>query len=302
MNNLDKIRRVMEQNRSGLAFVIGNGINRYAGDETHLSWHNLLGELWESVQKDPVDAPDNLIPEGISTTEFYDILSLQRGEDSALQKKVCDLLDDWKPREQHRQILGLLERWEVPVLTTNFDNTFARSGEYAMRKLQADGFSDFYPWSVYYSNRDLASPGEGFGIWHINGMLHYHRSIRLGLSHFMGSVQRAQRMMRGSTGLFAARAGDPWKGAHTWLEILIRRPLIIFGLGLEENEIFLRWLLIQRIRYYRKKQAALPPCWYLDVPNLSPRGVGKKLFLHQVGIEVVDMGSYEEIYRGMWEE
>lgn len=43
-----------------------------------------------------------------------------------------------------------------------------------------------------------------------------------------------------------------WDGAASWLHIVFNSPLLIFGLGLEENEVFFRWLLIERARYFKK--------------------------------------------------
>jgi len=138
-------------------------------------------------------------------------------------------------------------------------------------------------------------PNAGFGIWHINGMEFYHRSIRLGLSHYMGSVHRARTWLhRGNERrLFSGKHADDWPGAKTWLQIIFSKPLIIFGLTLAENEVFLRWLLIERAKYFQKFPQRRKSAWYLYTGEEHP---GKSFFLQGVGITPVRASDYEELY------
>ncbi len=57
---------------------------------------------------------------------------------------------------------------------------------------QHTGIHRLLPWESYYGEHAVVRPSECFAIWHINGMAQYHRSVRLGLTHYMGSVQRAR--------------------------------------------------------------------------------------------------------------
>ena len=158
-------------------------------------------------------------------------------------------------------------------------------------------FTDFYPWNVYYSNNKLnENILDNFGIWHINGMTDYPRSIRLGLSDYMGCVERARVMIQGNNlnEYFTGKRKSNWKGYNTWLHILFNKNLFIFGLALEQNEVFLRWLLIQRAKYSRLYNLNLNG-WYIGkgIPE------GKRYFLEFLGFEVVELSNYNELYQAL---
>ena len=157
-------------------------------------------------------------------------------------------------------------------------------------------FTDFYPWNMYYSDREISNPLDGFAVWHINGTRDYPRSIRLGLSDYMGSVERARKMIQGNSldEYFMGKNQSYWKGYNTWFHIIFNKSLFIFGLGLEENEVFLRWLLIQRTKYckmYNKNHKG----WYID------KGIkeGKRFFLEQLGFEVIEISDYKTLYQAL---
>lgn len=73
--------------------------------------------------------------------------------------------------------------------TTNFDVYIGKSIMAKRRILSPNGnqykCTDFYPWNVYYGTEEIENPLDGFGIWYINGLTDYPRSIRLGLSDYM---------------------------------------------------------------------------------------------------------------------
>lgn len=142
----------------------------------------------------------------------------------------------------------------------------------------------------------LQNPCSGFGIWHINGMQRYRRSIRPGLTHYRGSVDKARAWIhKGGAGRLCSSAGPQLRGeATTWLHILFHKPLPIFGLALEESEVFLRWLSIEHARYFRKVPDRRKRAWY--VHNLKERGSGKLYFLNAIGIEPIEVPDFDAIY------
>lgn len=81
---IETIKRILQNNRDDIAFVIGNGINRYPNSPKALSWEDLLLELWQQVSLQTL----SIRPEGISTKEFYDILELENFREINLQKRV----------------------------------------------------------------------------------------------------------------------------------------------------------------------------------------------------------------------
>jgi hypothetical protein len=293
------LKGIFTNNQNDLAFVIGNGINRYNNFKNNISWEDILKELWHQVY----DREIPKIPSGISLTEFYDILELgitTKNLTLNLQNEFCGLMFSWVPTTHHKKITKSIMHMGVPILTTNFENILAESVGLNFFKMEETKFTDFYPWGCYYSNAQLDLPTSGFGIWHINGMQKYHRSIRLGLTHYMGSVERARNLIHKGieNTLFTGKDVSNWRGYKTWLHIFFNKSLVFIGLGLEENEVFLRWLLIERSKYYKKYPERSHNSWYLTVKNSCMDG--KRLYLDSIGIKVVEFDNYEDIYENIW--
>lgn len=213
---------------------------------------------------------------------------------NAIKKSVAE---KFSPKNSYslEKCIRTIKRLNAPVLTTNFDTYISNSVE-ATQKTLKNGlykFTDFYPWNMYYSDKTLTNPLDGFAVWHINGTQNYHRSIRLGLSDYMGCVERARTMIQSKNlnEYFSGKNQKNWKGYNTWLHIVFNKNLFIFGLGLEENEVFLRWLLIQRRKYSKIYNKDLRG-WYIN-KNISN---GKKFFLEQLGFEVIEISNYDDLY------
>jgi hypothetical protein len=287
------LEALLKRQAGNIALIVGNGINRFNAPAGVNSWETLLMTVAHGCG---VDVPE--VPKGTAPTEFYDVVELKRpGRSSDLAADFCKEMSDWRPVAHHRAIMGWASRHDAPVLTTNFDEVLSEAGGCTYQRPE-EGFSDYYPWRCHFAPAMLAEPCEGFGIWHINGMARYKRSIRLGLSHYMGSVQRSRAMfLRGQVPLFSGLHGGDWEGAQTWLQIFFNKPLLIFGLGLEENEVFLRWLLIQRARHFREFEALRQPAWYVYTHDpKNDRQAGKHFLLDGLGIHCIRAPDYNEIY------
>lgn len=305
MNN-EAIREIINTNKNNLAFVIGNGINLNFLKEGIPSWKDLVNELWETHLNESTLNIDSI--EGVSLTELYDLIELKCGEN----KKVNEVKDELKKEiaakfsipltnNNFSEFVKNMHSLDVPIITTNFDTIIAQSIEgYKKRimksRLEVQGDKHnlyYYPWNVYYSDKELNSPTNGFGIWHINGIYEYPKSIRLGLCDYMKSVQKAQKMLHKEDlgELFSGKNEFKWSGSNTWLHILFNKNLFVFGLKLDENEVFLRWLLIQRAKYARMYNRPLKG-WYVDKEISN----GKKIFLKILGFEIVDIIDYNELY------
>jgi len=114
----------------------------------------------------------------------------------------------------------------------------------------------------------------------------------------MGSVEKARFLVHDGNeeSLFTGKSQENWKGRNTWLHIIFNSSLVIFGLQLEENEIFLRWLLLQRMQYFRQFPERSYPAFYINICEKNEMTLGKKLFLEGVGIEVINVPTYEVFY------
>lgn len=295
------MKSILDKHGRQLALVIGNGVNRYGDSGGANSWADLLIKL----AKRYLPARLREVPDGVTLTEFYDVLELKKPKSASvapLQQQFCDLMSKWMPFEHHRQIVAWAKDRDAPILTTNFERIMADAGNCTLRRTRKGGFTAYYPWESYYGFDSVDDPGRQFGIWHINGMERYRQSIRLGLSHYMGSVQRARSWLhRGDDSrLFSGKSANSWEGADSWLHVIFNTPLLIFGLRLDETEVFLRWLLIERARYFRKFPSRRKPAWYVHEGRMEDRG--KAFFLSGVGINTVQVDDYDAIYgRNVWQ-
>jgi len=296
--HVDEVKRVIERNKKRMAFLVGNGINKYF--KTSFSWSDLLLELWEKFSFNT----QSIIPKGISFTEFYDLMEIQNYQRESftniIQKEVKDLYKKILPNEKQNILLQKIQSLNVPILTTNFDDLIPKSLDLDFFNPSQKEFTDYYPWECYYSNEKIDIPTDKFGVWYPNGMIRYHRSIKLGLSQYMGNVDRARRMIHGNSEniAFDKKNKNEWPGLKTWLHILFNKALFVFGLGLEETEVFLRWLLIERAKYFRKYPNRKFNGWYLK-PQ-SEKNKGKDFFLTNIGFEVIELSDYKEIYEELW--
>ena len=287
-------------NNNRLALIIGNGINRYSESDTKNSWDDILLQLWNKYIEEKLLT----VPKGISLPEFFDILQLcypsNVARDINLQFQFCKSLKNWKPDTQHMEIVHYARQNSMPILTTNFDNNLGSVINGQIFKLGNHGFTDYYPWDCYISDREINSTFSSFAIWHINGMQKYVRSIRLGLSHYMGSVQRARIRLHGGKedSLFHGKNRESWRGVNTWLHLIFNNDLLIFGLGLGVDEVFLRWLLLERAKYYQLYPDRLRKAWFVYKTH-SP---GQALFLKSIGIQLIKVNEHGDIYENNWVE
>ncbi len=298
----EEIKEILLGYSNEIAFVIGNGINLHF-NQKNISWQDLLLDLWH----DNLIDTKTEIPEGISFTEFYDALEIQNYEKkvfgSALQKSVKEKMLKWDTDNTQNHILNSIKDMDAPILTTNFDDLIPKSLKLDFRKIDKKHFTDYYPWSCYFGEKDLSSPTEGFGVWYMNGMIKYHRSIKLGLSQYMGNVARARKMIHDNPDniFFEGKNKSFWPGYHTWLHIIFNKSLFVFGLGLDINEVFVRWLLIERAKYFRRYPKRKRKGWFLTTKqDDSETFEGKEFFLRSVGFEVIQVDDYKTIYEDIW--
>lgn len=299
--NISEVKHLLERKRFDIAFILGNGINRHYNKD-NVSWSDLLINLWDKHSFNT----QSTIPKGITFTEFYDALEIENFSktnfSSLLQKDVADRMIEWSPNASQNLILEKIKSLNAPLLTTNFDDLIPKSLNLDFHKIPESTFTDYYPWSSYYSDRELYDPAEGFGVWFPNGMVKYQRSIKLGLSQYMGNVERARKLLHNQNEKisFEGKNQDKWTGYNTWLHIVFNKSLFICGLGLDESEIFLRWLLIERAKYFRKLPGRQHKGWFITKKEDTPHREGKIFFLKSVGIEVIELDEYEHIFEDIW--
>lgn len=194
------------------------------------------------------------------------------------------------------KLMNYFQSLDIPVLTTNFDTLMSQSLHLFKHKKMGTSFTDFYPWNVYFSDTELENPASGFGIWHINGMVEYPRSIKLGISDYMGNVERARNMLLSHdfNEFFNGMNQTNWSGYYTWLHAFFNKDLFVFGLKLNKDEVFLRWLLIQRAKYSQLYNKGLKG-WFVDY-NISK---STRFFLEHIGFDVISIKEYDTLYNAL---
>lgn len=298
LNNIKDAKKAIFNKSNRLAIIVGNGINRYAyGNLIDTSWSNLLLECWRKNLPITLSKIDN----GITFTEFYDIMEFQ-GESSSIRNSVVDIVNSWSPQPYHAQFREFFQGRNIPVLTTNFDKNLEGADLVRVNLNHPDvkyGFTDYYPWNVVYTADPKFDNGNifDFGIWHINGVVDYSRSLKLSISQYTNQAKRAVEFIHSAKGEiddFKLKDKNMWRGYNTWLHLIFNCDLCIMGLGLDEQETFLRWLLIQREKYFRKFPARRHLGWYIGTKGDLPEG--KKFYLEKLGFEIVCLKNYREIY------
>ena len=86
-----------------------------------------------------------------------------------------------------------------------------------------------------------------------------------------------------------------WIGYNTWLHPIFNCSLCFIGLSLNEDETFLRWLLLERKKYYKKFPDRVHQGWYVYKEDEMFQQ-GKELFMKGVGLKPVAVKEYSEIY------
>lgn len=198
------------------------------------------------------------------------------------------------------------KRIKAPILTTNYDEAFSKLMTLDMYSLPSyfDDKKYVFPLSSYFSDKERFGPLDGFSIWHINGMIEFQNSIRLGLCDYMDLMQQLREGLdisneAGFESLASINSKD-WKGKNTWLEIVFKKHLFIFGLGLNADEIPLRWLLIQRAKYNQMFRKNLKS-WYVAPSCERKESKDKENFMKYVNVEMLYVDDYSTIYEILWE-
>lgn len=295
------------KSKGKLAFVLGNGINKYAHGKDAISWEELLKGLW-NTKLDPKDFPNSKY--GLSLTEVFDIMCMKtKGSwDESIKSYRKDIIDTFKSVPLNDKLQKQLEALGVPVLTTNYDSSI--EGKLHKHTVRA---SSVYPLEEYFSNSEITKDnyGHAFSVWHIHGRHNHQKSIRLGTADYMGLLTYTRNYLQKGANLFnVKKEGDPWgiikygtesqeaNYRFSWLEIFYNCSLCINGLGLNSDETYLRWLLISRKKYLDRigsKQTG----WYIC--SSSDLDDGKKFFLKNVGFNIVIINDLVMRYKKLFE-
>lgn len=219
----------------------------------------------------------------------------------------------------HKQFINYMNSRHIPVITTNFDMLLSENlHEHKVGTGDPDLFkpSNKYIWNYCYNTteakkhnnpNDFREFVDNFGIWYMHGNQKYPSSIVIGLEDYANSISKAKALISLQPeaenfihGLYGAK-DDAWIGRNTWLHLFFHRDIVFLGLSLDSQELFLRWLLVQRANYqaYMKANQKRPArkAWYVhnDMCKLNP-STPKGIFLKACGVELVPNESHKAIY------
>lgn len=109
----------------------------------------------------------------------------------------------------------------------------------------------------------------------------------------MGSAQRARDIIhKGAGRLYNEYTTELWQGCKTWLHIWFNLPIVILGFGFGIDEVFLRWLLIERKRFANTTEKPMN-VYYVTKGTPSP---AIKNLMHNLGVTIKSVSSFDEIY------
>ena len=332
---LQEAKRTLAREKSSLALLIGNGINLMSRATGGISWDQLMENLITSAAANSPNTSataerlKQLLERGgngqtpASLPEVFDIIeatgSIKPGStapsssDIRLQSTIAQMLKGMKPSALHKALVSWAAQSRVPILTTNYDHCLQDALDDEECKQRRFGtqkaLSDFYPWDRYYAPIKLIDPASEFAVWHIHGDRDLKRSIRAGLDQYMGMVQRLRKLKRSVAkeilgGPNENQEHNPAFHAAPWLRTFMGKKLWIQGLGLRAAEVSLRWLLVQRFRYWRRyrPEHRRASGWYVHGPtdDIGPLDRERRIFFENVGLEIIELAKAADFYIGLF--
>lgn len=174
-----------------------------------------------------------------------------------------------------------------------FSKAKKKREKYKPQRIKNIPFSDIYPWGTYYSNKEISDALNQFAIWNIHGSCYYKRSLVIGASDYSAVISKISNYLYSDKNSLLNTYIN-WIGRNSWLDIFFHKNLYIIGLSLDVQESSLRWLFIEREKYYRKNPDKRKETFY--VYKSGDMSESKKLFFNTLSITLIEMNSYDEIY------
>lgn len=214
-----------------------------------------------------------------------------------IKREIARKMGEYKDVSGISKIVQFIKRIKAPILTTNYDTVLSKAIGINDNDILSFSNDKINNWFSYFGEQ-LESPLSGFGIWHIHGFHTYHKSISIGATDYMKNVQTALNLLpKNSTIANLNEMG--WNGYNTWLSIIFNKSLFMFGLKLDNDETFIRWLLIMRYKYMTIR-GNLKKSWYITKSSEN-FPCAKRYFLESVGFEIVDIPNWDILYEKVWE-
>ena len=157
---------------------------------------------------------------------------------------------------------------------------------------EGKGFTDYYPWHSYYSEKEIINAIDQFGIWHMHGIGCYERSLSIGAIDYGNNISRYKSFI----GNKARIDSQNWIGKNSWIDIFMHTDLIIIGLSLMSQETSFRWLLMEREKYFRKYEDRRRKTLFVINDEYDTYSKGKKFLFDSLRIDSQHFSNGAAIY------
>ena len=214
-----------------------------------------------------------------------------------IKREIARKMGEYKAVPGINKIVQFIKGINAPILTTNYDTVLSKSIGICDNEIISITDDIDSNWSSYYGEK-IESPLMGFGIWHIHGIYNDHKSVSIGTSDYMNNIHKALMFLPDNIAISHLENSD-WRGSNTWLSIIFNKSLFMFGLKLDLDETFIRWLLIMRYKYMVIR-GKLKKSWYITKSSENIP-CAKRYFLESVGFEIVDIPNWDILYEKVWE-
>ena len=221
-----------------------------------------------------------------------------------VKRNIKEFFKNYSLQDWILPLLLFASKEQIPIMTTNYDEALSKKLNLTRHCKIGNSDSQFtYPFETYFSKTDIEWPWKEFAIWHINGMVSYPQSIKIGYLDYakmFNAIRERLFVPHGPAEMFSLIIKKD-NLCKTWISIFFYRNLFIWGIGLNEDEYVLRWLLVERARYNLLTHKNLKG-WYVHlVDKDKPMSDGKKIFLNTVGIEIIEVNSHD-LHESVWKQ
>lgn len=221
----------------------------------------------------------------------YDLLMGSDRKYYLIKRDVKRLFTDYYLQDWIKPFLLFARSVNAPIMTTNYDESLSNILCLPI-KCSTDLNPQYnFPFETYFSDIIIEKSWNNFGIWHINGLIRYPQSIRIGYIDYAKMLNEIENRL--------FKRASTTNLDKSWISIFFHCNIFIFGLALETDEFVLRWLMVERARYSIINGLNLKG-WYVHLSDVEgPMSDGKMMFLKMVGCEIIEVDS-KVVYEDVW--
>lgn len=249
-------------------------------------------ELIEKIRKILKAHGISLCQSSFDARELASHIAMNGSTDDLVAKRVIKaIFDNYSIQDWIIPFLTVAQKLQIPILTTNYDTSLSKLlNLHRLTTVDNESSQLGFPFETYFSTSPIKYPWKNFAIWHIQGIYDYINSIRIGSLDFNYLINEIKSRLEQTK---SPNSDVNWEGNNTWLSIVFRKDLFIIGLGLNEDDFAIRWLLKERAKFGLKGWYA-----YRSGEEISEE---KSNFLKDVGFEIIDVDN-QDLHEKVWND